>query len=187
MNGGGRESRRWAGLVLAVLLSLCVPAPAHALSKWFIRPTHRDSAGNFIWMGLARPTTALGHRAELVSGARLRSSHEMTSAGTWEAVEVEGGYTFVNGYSRKCLDIVGPSHDNGTAVHQWQCHGGRSQVWRIPIAFKMGAVEERRIINAHSNKCLDVPNWRVVDHVQLQVWSCHFNNWNQKWVFHRVG
>ena len=183
----GHMGRRWAVLALAALLALICASPAQALSQWFIRPTHRDPAGNFVWMGLFQPTAALGHRAWLISGTRHRSSREMTDAGTWTAVQVEGGYTFMNRHSGKCLDISGPSQDNGTPVHQWNCHGGRSQVWRTPIAFKMGDVEERRIVNAYSNKCLDVPNWRVNDGAWLQVWSCHISNWNQKWVFHRVG
>ncbi|MFJ8162178.1 RICIN domain-containing protein [Streptomyces sp. NPDC096136] len=43
------------------------------------------------------------------------------------ALAASGGYA-VNVDSGKCLDAVW-SHNNGTAVTQWDCYGGATQLW----------------------------------------------------------
>jgi hypothetical protein len=108
-----------------------------------------------------------------VDDAGRKRSPAHISAATWRFVEVSGGYTIINGYSNKCLDIRGPSNANGTPAHQWNCHGGRSQVWRL-----RRSPSGRELVNAYANKCLDVANFGNVPGNYLQIWSCSLN-WNQ--------
>jgi hypothetical protein len=122
-------SRRWLAPLVAIAVALAAPAPAHAVTDYFLRTgRHKPKP---IWVSLQVPSTALAWRVFLVDDAGRKRSPAHASAATWRFVEVAGGYAVINGYSNKCLDIRGPSEANGTPVHQWDCHGGPSQVWRL--------------------------------------------------------
>jgi hypothetical protein len=181
-----RTAARILGPALVVMAVLASAVPAHAFSNWYISPYHRDPAGNLVWLGLNDPNYVVGGRIFLISGAKLRSTHDMQFAAGWIAVPEGAGYKLINRFSQKCLDIRGPSDENGTVVHQWNCFDTRSQIWRLPI-FRRGAVETRHIVNDYADKCLDVPNWHVEDGQIIQIWSCNGANWNQEWVFHPAG
>lgn len=179
-----RARRRFAVVALATAGLLSAPSVAQAVSYWYISPYHRDPAGNLVWLGLNDPNYIVGGRIFLISGAKLRASPSIAG---WAAVPMEGGgYKLMNRFSDKCLDIMGPSDENGTPVHQWNCFNTRSQIWRVPI-FRRGVVETRHIVNDYAGKCLDVPNWHVEDGQIIQIWSCNGANWNQEWVFHPAG
>ncbi|MEN6318324.1 MAG: RICIN domain-containing protein [Syntrophaceae bacterium] len=34
-------------------------------------------------------------------------------------------------HSSKCLDVSGAGRGNDDNVHQWDCHGGDNQLWRL--------------------------------------------------------
>lgn len=40
-------------------------------------------------------------------------------------------YSIVNAFSGKCLDVPGNSFVPGTALQQWDCHGGSNQKFRV--------------------------------------------------------
>lgn len=46
-------------------------------------------------------------------------------------VEASGGFRLVNVASGKCLDVASQSNDDGARIHQWNCGGQRSQIFRM--------------------------------------------------------
>ena len=42
-----------------------------------------------------------------------------------------GGFQLVNVASGKCLDVDSQSNDDGARIHQWNCRGQRSQIFRM--------------------------------------------------------
>lgn len=103
------------------------------------------------------PRSGLNLGFSLVCLAFADNSHAIT-AGTYE-ISAE--------HSGKCVDVSGPSLDNGAKVHQWSCHGGTNQQWRVTStdgAYRLQAV--------HSGKCLDVTEWSTQNGTGLQQWSC---------------
>ena len=40
-------------------------------------------------------------------------------------------YKFRNRYSGRCIDVSGVSNATGANIHQWQCHNGNNQKWKV--------------------------------------------------------
>ncbi|MFP2957595.1 RICIN domain-containing protein [Myxococcus sp. 1LA] len=76
-------------------------------------------------------------------------------------------YRLVNKHTGKCVDIAGPSTEDGAALHQWACHGGASQQWTMEPT-DGGYV---RFVSRYSGKVLDVTGASTADGVLTQQWS----------------
>ncbi len=84
--------------------------------------------------------------------------------------------------ANKCLDVSGASSENGSALVQWQCHGGDNQVWSIEPADDGYS----RVVARHSGRCLDVSGESTVDGAPVLQWQCH-SGANQQWRVEPVG
>ena len=82
----------------------------------------------------------------------------------------------------KCLDVGGSSTENGSAVIQWQCHGGDNQVWNVEPADD----GYWRMVARHSGKCLDVSGESTEDGAPVVQWQCH-SGANQQWRIEPIG
>jgi hypothetical protein len=114
----------------------------------------------------------------------LSASLVLADANTPEAIQ---GYNDANVYrfirplhSGKCGDVSGWSTNNGAIVHQWDCHDGNNQVWRLNYKRSDGGNSVWEIRNRHSDKCLDLKDWSTANGAQIQQWSCHGGK-NQEW------
>ncbi|WIG96463.1 RICIN domain-containing protein [Myxococcus sp. SDU36] len=76
-------------------------------------------------------------------------------------------YRLVNKHTGKCVDIAGPGTADGTAIHQWACHGGASQQWTMEPTDN-GYV---RFVSRYSGKVLDVTGASTADGALAQQWS----------------
>ncbi|TDT44475.1 triacylglycerol esterase/lipase EstA (alpha/beta hydrolase family) [Halospina denitrificans] len=79
-------------------------------------------------------------------------------------------------HSNKCVDVSGPSHDNGTNIHQWSCHGNDNQRWYLEN-YEDGY---HRIRSKYSDKCLDVSSASHDNGANIQQWDCGDGE-NQQW------
>ena len=87
-------------------------------------------------------------------------------------------YLFINYNSAKCMDVAHASISNGATVHQWTCHSGNHQQWRmVPDWYTDGYF---MIVNKNSNKCLDVAGRSTAHGARVHQWACH-NGANQHW------
>ena len=94
------------------------------------------------------------------------------------AVGDSPNYQVINYNSAMCLDVSGRSTANGARVHQWTCHRGTNQQWRmVPDWLTDGYF---MIVAAHSNKCLDVAGASTANGAKVHQWACH-NGANQHW------
>ncbi|KIM37840.1 carbohydrate-binding module family 13 protein [Hebeloma cylindrosporum] len=75
--------------------------------------------------------------------------------------------------SAKCLTAA--SNADAAFVTIQPCTGSASQKW----TFSGG------VVKVFGNKCLDVPEGKLVDGTKLQIWTCSTNNANQKWSYSR--
>lgn len=78
-------------------------------------------------------------------------------------------------HSNKCLDVAANSGSDGGNVHQWGCHGGNNQKWRLE---RVGA--NYRILAHHSGKALDVSGPSTANGANVHQWEWHMGN-NQLW------
>src|SRR5262245_27518567 len=96
------------------------------------------------------------------------------SDGSWQIAHPHEG-TMVAVHSGFCLDVAGGSQADGGAIHQWGCHGGTNQLWRLsPVGDRTYL-----IVSVHSGKCLDVAGFSHDDGGAVHQWSCHGGN-NQR-------
>ncbi|RCH61751.1 hypothetical protein DT019_36590 [Streptomyces sp. SDr-06] len=86
-----------------------------------------------------------------------------------------GGGPVVNVDSGKCLDAVW-SHSNGTAVNQWDCYGGATQLW---------SWNGQELVNSDSGKCLDAV-WSHSNGTAVHQWDC-YGGATQLWSLRLVG
>ncbi|MER5518513.1 RICIN domain-containing protein [Streptomyces sp. NPDC002763] len=84
------------------------------------------------------------------------------------ATDHPGYYHLVNRNSYKCMDVEGPSYEDGAKVHQWECYNGPSQAWRVET---VGGTWFR-LVNYHSGKCLDVEASSTADGARIHQWGC---------------
>ena len=68
----------------------------------------------------------------------------------------------ISGYGGKCLDVRGPSTDNGTAVQIWDCVGVKNQQWQFINDTIVG----------YGGKCLDVRGPSKNNGTVVQMWDC---------------
>lgn len=80
----------------------------------------------------------------------------------------------------KCLDVSGVSSSNGAAVHQWDCHNGNNQRWRL-----QSSGSNYQLVAHHSGKCLDVSGVSTANGAALNQWDCHGGT-NQQFRLVRV-
>jgi ricin-type beta-trefoil lectin protein len=91
-------------------------------------------------------------------------------------------YTLTNRRSARCLDVAAGSGDNGAAIHQWDCHGGANQRWRLD----QQADGSFLLVAEHSGKCLDVAAGSTADGAPVHQWDCHGGG-NQRWWLFAAG
>jgi ricin-type beta-trefoil lectin protein len=85
-------------------------------------------------------------------------------------------YRLTARHSGRCLDVEGALTTTGAAVHQWDCHGGGNQQWRLV----QQANGSYALVAQHSGKCLDVAGVSTQDGGVLHQWDCH-GGANQQW------
>jgi len=169
---GWTRATAFAGLVLVAALAAAQSAQATCCYTLRLAKTVPQP----LWVGINTPT--------LGAPVALLPSVPASGEADWELfpADTEGvrAYHFRNRRSLKCMDIKGPSQDNGTPVHEWSCHSGDSQAWKFvrpPIGRGIGY----QVINVYANKCLDVTGFRNKPDTLLQIWSCS-EAWNQDFV-----
>jgi hypothetical protein len=87
-------------------------------------------------------------------------------------------YNVINFNSAKCMDVSGVSTSDGANVHQWSCHGGANQHWKVvPDWWSDGYF---LLVAEHSGKCLDVSGPSTADGANVHQWTCH-SGYNQQW------
>ncbi|MFB9909480.1 ricin-type beta-trefoil lectin domain protein [Allokutzneria oryzae] len=92
---------------------------------------------------------------------------------TWSGEQGSGGTPTgqpIRGIADKCMDLVGGSSANGTAVQLWDCTGSDNQRWT------RGGDGTLRALG----KCLDVKDNGTANGTAVQVWDC-FGGGNQQW------
>ncbi len=86
-----------------------------------------------------------------------------------------GSYVARFTHSQKCLDVSGPSTENGAIVHQWDCLNAANQQWefREVAASQPPASDEVYTLSSRrSGKCLDVSGHSLDNGARLQQWAC---------------
>jgi hypothetical protein len=85
-------------------------------------------------------------------------------------------YRITAKHSGKCLDVTGPSQNNGATIYQWDCHGGDNQAWNLlPVG---GGYY--KVVAKHSGKCMDVAGVDMNNGANIHQWECHGGD-NQSW------
>ncbi len=79
------------------------------------------------------------------------------------------------------MDISGASKNRGGKVHQWDCHNGGNQKWKI---VPRGG-EWNSFVVQHSNKCLDLAQGKKNNGAQFHQWDYNAKNSNQ--LFQVIG
>jgi hypothetical protein len=81
---------------------------------------------------------------------------------------------FINQYSSRCLDVPGPKKEEGVTLHQWQCHGNDSQLFKlIPVPQSADEHGVRyQIKNKFSGLCLTLKEPSVISSEIVQK-SCN--------------
>src|SRR5690606_20847858 len=103
----------------------------------------------------------------------------------WVVSDLGNGYHSLKSVnSGKCMDIAGGSSTvhNGANLHQWTCHGGYNQQFRL-IRQSNGSYQAQV---RSSGKCLDVAGGSTANGATLHQWDCHSGN-NQRFLFTSVG
>ncbi|MDB4985837.1 MAG: hypothetical protein JWN04_1015 [Myxococcaceae bacterium] len=77
----------------------------------------------------------------------------------------------------KCLDVRGPSSENGTAAQLWDCVGVANQQW---------VLNGQGELRGFADKCLDVRGPSSANGTDVQVWDC-LGVSNQKWSLSQKG
>lgn len=178
-----RGTRRMAALVLVTLIAaLAAAESAQAVTCCVTLRLQRTSPPP-LWVGADTPWL-LGAPVSLVPSPPATGNAEWSQS----PADTAGGpaYHFINRRSNRCLDIKGPSENNGTPVHLWNCHSGASQAWRlVRTSIPIGRLPPYQLVNVYANKCLDVTAFRYRPGTLLQIWSCS-GALNQAFVLERA-
>lgn len=83
----------------------------------------------------------------------------------------------LHGLAGKCLDVRGPSTDNGTPVQIWDCVGVPQQQWTLT---------PRGELRGLGGKCLDVRGPSTDNGTPVQLWDC-VNVPQQRWTLTSSG
>lgn len=88
---------------------------------------------------------------------------------SWQVRLGNGGQTFVNAASGKCMDmtLAGPVQP-GSQIYQWTCHGGTNQVWQS----RAQGVGSSLATAYAANLCLDVSEVSMAAGARTHAWSC---------------
>ncbi|MDN3261261.1 non-reducing end alpha-L-arabinofuranosidase family hydrolase [Streptomyces sp. CSDS2] len=73
--------------------------------------------------------------------------------------------------SNRCLDVLGGSQTDGTALQLYDCWGGTNQQWTLTDANQL---------TVYGNMCLDVPGHATTPGTRVQIWTCS-GGANQQW------
>ena len=76
-----------------------------------------------------------------------------------------GVYRLIAAHSGKCFDVSGKSRNTGAKIHQWDCHNGGNQKWRLSYNGR-----EAVLINKLSNMAASIEGSsknNEVDFVQM--------------------
>ncbi|GHH19987.1 non-reducing end alpha-L-arabinofuranosidase family hydrolase [Streptomyces rubradiris] len=73
--------------------------------------------------------------------------------------------------SNRCLDVLGGSQTDGTALQLYDCWGGTNQQWTLT---------DTNQLTVYGNKCLDVPGHATTSGTRVQIWTCS-GGANQQW------
>jgi hypothetical protein len=111
------------------------------------------------------------------------SSNQWVAAHTWFVGQLYPNWTtgtnqLIAKHSNKCLDVNGGSGGDGANVHQWGCHGGNNQKWRLEPVSTVG--NYYRILAHHSGKALDVSGISTANGANVHQWEWWMGN-NQLW------
>lgn len=111
------------------------------------------------------------------------SSNQWVAAHTWFVGQLYPNWTtgtrqLIAKHSNKCLDVNGAASGDGANVHQWGCHGGNNQKWRLEPVFTTG--NYYRILAHHSGKALDVWGISTANGANVHQWEWWMGN-NQLW------
>jgi len=89
---------------------------------------------------------------------------------TWQMRAGNGGRTYVNAASGKCLDMsLAANPAPGSQVFQWTCNGGTNQAWNA-----RGQGAGNALVSAYNaNYCLDVTGGSTAAGAGAIVWPCH--------------
>ena len=95
----------------------------------------------------------------------------------------DGGFVrLINVNSRRNLDVVGPSVENGALVHQYELLDQDSQFWQVLSNFD----GTYRILNKYTLKALDVVDQSTADGALVQQYTFGGGT-NQRWQFTDLG
>ncbi|MCD9188596.1 MAG: RICIN domain-containing protein [Pyrinomonadaceae bacterium] len=111
------------------------------------------------------------------------SSNQWVAAHTWFVGQIYPNWAtetkqLIAKHSNKCLDVNGGSGGDGANVHQWSCHGGNNQKWRLEPVKTLG--NYYRILAHHSGKALDVSGISTATGANVHQWEWWMGN-NQLW------
>jgi len=78
-----------------------------------------------------------------------------------------------------CIDLAGPSNDNGADAQVWRCNGNcrNNQGW----FFDRTASGHKRLISQYNSKCVDIKDNSTAEGAPLQMWVCN-NSENKSFV-----
>lgn len=124
--------------------------------------------------------------ASLDNAGRLQQQTPTVGAAAqqWELrLSADGGFVrLVNVNSRRNLDVVGPSVENGALVHQYELLDQDSQYWQVLSNFD----GTYRILNKYTLKALDVLDQSTADGALVQQYVFGGGT-NQRWQFTDLG
>ena len=71
-----------------------------------------------------------------------------------------------------CLDLAGPSSNNGTAIQVWKCNDNRlgNQAWEFETT-RPGRIRLQTLL--FENKCVDVTDRSTAEGAKLQLYTCN--------------
>lgn len=93
----------------------------------------------------------------------------------WNIKQVDGGANLVNVQNNLCMDVAGIAYNDGASIQQWDCYGGKNQVFKFD---RSGAWTT--LVAAHSLRCVDVFGWSKANGSSIVQWSCT-GGANQQW------
>ncbi|MEM7272757.1 MAG: RICIN domain-containing protein, partial [Actinomycetota bacterium] len=89
----------------------------------------------------------------------------------------------LRGYGNKCLDVQGPSTDNGTPIQLWDCLDQPNQTWTI----EPQTPPPSSVLVGFGGKCLDVRGPNTDNGTPIQLWDCVGNAPQQRWELTTTG
>lgn len=100
----------------------------------------------------------------------------------WKAVKQEDGYSFINAYTDKALDLEGGISDDGVSVIQHTYFGSSNQRFKIVLREN----DRYSIHPVVSNKVMDVDGWSTENGGEIKQYGYH-GGLSQLWYFKKAG